>query len=151
MHTIVYNVNQKIQKIRFLDLMIQNFHILRWCNPNIVKNWGFDIKLYPSNFSFKLQLQFHTSNLKCINFDLKFLIRFWTLWFHLKILHQAYSYSLVMPIQLHLLTYSHKTLISNKLNIQCQTFNSKSKTDEQTNKKTNKQTNDRKKWAVNFS
>ena len=63
-----------------------------------------------------------------------------------------------MPIELHLLTYSHKTLISNKLNIQCQTFNSKNGTDEQTNKQTDRQTKDRKEmsdivtsYAVNFS
>ena len=63
-----------------------------------------------------------------------------------------------MPIQFHLLTYSHKTLISNKLNIQCQTFNWKKDTDEQTKKQTDRQTNERKNmsdivssWAVYFS
>ena len=65
----------------------------------------------------------------------------------LKIQHQAYSYSLVMPIQFHLLTYSHKTFISNKLNIQCQTFNSKKDTDEQTNKQTDRQTDNREKMS----
>ena len=50
-----------------------------------------------------------------------------------------------MPIKLHLLTYSHKTLISNKLNIQCQTFNSKKDTDEKTKKGPDRQTKEQKK------
>ena len=52
-----------------------------------------------------------------------------------------------MSIQFHLLTYSHQTLISNKLNIQYQNFNSKKDTDEQTNKQTDRQTNKRKKMS----
>ena len=145
MHTIVYNVNR-----------------------SLTSNFSSNFRLSPSssNFNFKLQLQFQISNLKLkltllalmLNFHFNFGSKDSALKFNLRVQHQAYSFSLVMPIQFHLLTYSHQTLISNKLNIQYQNFNSKKDTDEQSNKQTDRQTNAHKNMsdivssrAVNFS